>query len=181
MIDLTGQLTDIRRGQSSSLITFEICEDVARLEELKDSELRLKIARKKDIRSLNSNDYFHILNRKLAVRLGKSEPYMKNELLGKYGCKEYLDDKIVTITTLLEPDKMMQNEYLHVQCFDIRVKNDLTWYSYYVLRGSHTYTTSEMARLINGTIEDCKEQGIETATPDQLREMQALWENRGRV
>ena len=185
MIDFTGRLVELRRDyrQMKYLITFETHEDVARIDELNDCELKLKIARKKDIRSLDSNDYFHVLNRKLAQVLGYSEPYMKNELLGRYGQKEFLDDfgeHPATITTQLSPEKMMQNEFLHVQCFDIRVKNETTWYSYYVLRGSHTYSSEEMARLIKGTIEDCKEQGIETATPDELAKMAMLWERRGK-
>lgn len=183
MIEFSGRLVDIKRDYKTQepVITFIVHEDVARHEELNEKELRLKIAQKKDIRSLDSNDYFHVLNRELARRLNVSEAYMKNELLGRYGCKEYIDDKVTTITTQIEPQKIMENSFLHVQCFDIRVKNGITWYSYYVLRGSHTYTTQEMAKLIDGTISECKEQGIETAPPDDLAKMQALWEQRGKV
>lgn len=46
---------------------------------------------------------------------------------------------------------------------------------YLLLRGSHTYNTQEMSRLIDGTIQDAKEQGIETATPDELRRMKEQW------
>ena len=97
--------------------------------------------------------------------------------------EEYIDDleeHPAILTTQIAPDKFMSKEFLHVQCFDITVKKDKTWYSYYVLRGSHTYNSAEMARLIQGTIEDCKEQGIETATPDEIAKMQSLWENRGK-
>lgn len=43
--------------------------------------------------------------------------------------------------------------------------------TYLMLRGSHTYDTKEMSVLINGLVEECKEQGIETLTPDELRRM----------
>lgn len=184
MIDLSGHLVDLKRDFRSGkpLITFEveeICEDI---EKLKGDNLKLKIARKKEVRSLDSNDYFHVLNRKLAQKLNYSETYMKNILLGRYGQKEFLDEmetKHVTLTTQIPEYDFMQIEAMHVQCFDITVKNGITWYSYYVLRGSHTYNSEEMSRLIQGTIADCKEQGIETATPDELKKMAMLWENRG--
>lgn len=184
MIDVSGRLVEVRRDFKSQKLTvaFELNENVENIEGLQSDELRLKIARKKEIRSLDSNDYFHVLNRKLAKVLKKSEAYMKNELLGKYGEKEYLDDleeHPAILTTQISPDSFMSKEYLHVQCFDITVKKDKTWYSYYVLRGSHTYNSAEMARLIQGTIEDCREQGIETATPDELAKMAMLWEQKG--
>lgn len=188
MIDLSGRLVEFKRDLRAKklLITFETGEYCEGIESLTDDELKLKIARKKEVRSLDSNDYFHVLNRKLAVKLKKSEAYMKNELLGRYGQKEYVDEMgehPAILTTQIPPNDFMSKEFLHVQCCDIRVKKsdgkDITWYSYYLLRGSHTYNSAEMARLIQGTIEDCKEQGIETATPDEIAKMQMLWEQRG--
>lgn len=44
--------------------------------------------------------------------------------------------------------------------------------SYMLMRGSSTYNTEEMSRLISGLITDCKEAGIpdrEIATPDEQR------------
>jgi hypothetical protein len=46
-----------------------------------------------------------------------------------------------------------------------------------VMRGSHTYDTREMSRLIDGTVEEAKELGIETLTPEQLERMKASWGN----
>jgi len=47
------------------------------------------------------------------------------------------------------------------------------WYIAY--RGSHTYDTQEMHKLLEGTIYEAKEQGIETKTPDEIRRMEQLW------
>jgi hypothetical protein len=46
-----------------------------------------------------------------------------------------------------------------------------------LMRGSHTFNTKEMSRLIDGTIEEAKELGIETATPEQIRRMMAAWDS----
>jgi hypothetical protein len=42
--------------------------------------------------------------------------------------------------------------------------------------GSSKYTPSEFNRLIDGTIEDCKEQGIETIPPHELQRLKEEYE-----
>ena len=44
-----------------------------------------------------------------------------------------------------------------------------------VMRGSHTYDTDEMSKLIDGTVSEAKDLGIETLTPNQIREMKERW------
>jgi hypothetical protein len=45
--------------------------------------------------------------------------------------------------------------------------------------GSSTYDTASMSRLINIIVDDCKEHGIDTRTPDEINSMLALWEGAG--
>ena len=40
-----------------------------------------------------------------------------------------------------------------------------------MMRGSSTYDTREMSRLIDGLVEECKAQGIETLPPDEFGRM----------
>lgn len=49
-----------------------------------------------------------------------------------------------------------------------------------MLRGSSTYDTAEMSTLINGLVEECKDLGIETMTPQELERMMALYEQNRR-
>jgi hypothetical protein len=55
----------------------------------------------------------------------------------------------------------------------VKYLDDATFYKIY--RGSHTYDTKEMSLLIDGTVADAKELGIETATPDEIRQMKERW------
>lgn len=41
--------------------------------------------------------------------------------------------------------------------------------------GSSSYDTVQMSRLIDLLIEDCKAQGIETATPDEIARYKEEW------
>ena len=47
--------------------------------------------------------------------------------------------------------------------------------TYIMLRGSSSYDTKEMARLIDGLVSECKEVGIETLPPDEVERMMAAY------
>ena len=143
-------------------------------EELKDSEvLSLEIKKYRRSRSLNANNYFHLLLAKLADKLGTSKAYMKNTLISKYGQYSIENDKIVHLI-LRDDINVMEREEIHLQATSaVRILDDGQLYRVYrLMRGSHTYNSEEMAALINGTIADAKDIGIpdsEIATPDEKR------------
>ena len=41
--------------------------------------------------------------------------------------------------------------------------------------GSSTYDSKEMSRLLDAVIEDCKAQGIETMTPNEIERLKQAW------
>ena len=191
MIDLTGKLIEVCKDFKTRryVLNIAINEDAAPLGPLLNEDIVVKLARKKDRRSLDSNAYFHTLARKLAEKLGVSETYCKNHLISSYGQVESFDDEAIIYKTNAPEEYMMEREEIHSKLVKIKpeplydsngnetgIYKDVFFYRIY--RGSHTYNTEEMAKLIEGTIQECKAQGIETATPDELARMQALWENR---
>lgn len=166
---LTGRLT----------ILFEPCEDFRQTyEELKGCEkLSLEIKRYRRKRSLNANAYYWTVLSKLAKTVGLSNPECHNMLLRGYGQPEIFEDKCVymTIPDTEEAEKKVNNatDYHLQPTSQVREGNDGIMYrTYKLLRGSHTYNTAEMARLIDGLISECKHAGIpdrEIATPDEQR------------
>lgn len=181
MIDLTGKLLAVQRDFKTRKyeIAFTVNEDltcVSDLESLRaDDELTIKVARKKDKRSLDSNSYFHLLARKLSQVLGISETACKNILISRYGQVEMFDDEAIIYKTNAPEEYMIEREEVHSKLIQIKEENNRIIYFYRIYRGSHTYNTEEMAKLIKGTVEECQAQGIETATPDELAHMAQLW------
>lgn len=157
------------------LITFQIsaCEGI---ENYLDKDLVLKITQRREKRSLDSNAYFHVLADKLRQRLNVSMAYIKNHLIADYGQIEYIDEVPLIYKTTAPEEYMMEQEFIHSKCVKVTEENGHKIYFYRLYRGSHTYNTKEMAQLIDGTIQECKALGIETATPRELAEMQRLWE-----
>lgn len=156
-------------GTGEQIITYLYGADRGKLWDLTEHRER---------RSLDSNSYFHVLCDKLRQKLGISMAMCKNHLIADYGQIEYIDEEPLIYKTNAPEDRMMELETTHTKCVKVGEENGHRVYFYRVYRGSHTYNTAEMARLIDGTIEECKQQGIETATPDQLRQMAALWERK---
>ena len=170
---LKQPIIDFQSGRLTLL--FEPNEDFRETyEELKDCEkLSLEIKKYRASRSLNANAYFHVLVGKLADVLLVSKPAMKNRMLCKYGQLEYDNDKLVTF---IVDDELDVSEYEHIHLRPTSktktLDNGRLYRVYLVVRGSHTYDSKEMAKLIEGTISDCKDAYIpdaEIATPDERR------------
>lgn len=145
---------------------------------LKDCErisIEIKPYRKK--RSLDANAYYWTLITKLAAVTGLSNPECHNMMLRGYGQPEIFDGKCVytTIPDTESAEKKVNNatDYHLQPTSQVREGNDGVMYrTYKLLRGSSTYDTAEMARLIDGLISECKHAGIpdsEIATPDEKR------------
>lgn len=170
MIDYsTGRLT----------LLFAPCEGFRQsYEELKGYEkLSLEIKPYRAHRSLNANAYYWTLISKLAAAIGLSNPECHNMLLRGYGQPEIFEGKCVymTIPDTEDAEKKVNNatDYHLQPTSQVREGNDGIMYrTYKLLRGSHTYDTAEMARLIDGLISECKSVGIpdrEIATPDEQK------------
>jgi hypothetical protein len=47
--------------------------------------------------------------------------------------------------------------------------------AYLMIKGTSEYNTSEMAKFLDMVIQEAKELGIQTETPDEIARMNALW------
>ena len=56
--------------------------------------------------------------------------------------------------------------------------NGVLYRVYLVIRGSSTYNTREMSVLVDGIIQEAKQQGIETMTPADLAELRRIEQER---
>ena len=161
---------DVLTGKALDIVTYLMSAD-------KNVLWDLTLHKDKRKRSLDSNAYFHVLCDQLRQKLGISMARCKNHLISEYGQIFYLDDGSPMIYKSNAPEEfMIEQETIHSKCVKIVRENDKDVYFYRIYRGSHTYDTSEMSQLIKGTIMECEQQGIQTATPEELAHMAMLWE-----
>lgn len=134
----------------------------------KTYELTAKIFRK--ARSIPANAYFHKLCNSLAAVLGVDDDEMKVHLVLKYGTVAEKDGVPVTITLPKAVDS--KDFYRYAKWMEGDEYTD----TYLLYKQTHTLDGAEFGRLIDGTIEDCAELGIETIPPDELAQIMSTYE-----
>ena len=177
-MDLTGRVCEVSRDfiTKKPMIKFLINEEPHGIEAFEGKDLKIKVNKATNPRSLDANAYFHVLCDKLRLKLNMSMARMKNMLITSYGQIEYIEEGVpAAMKSNITPEQFAEMEEPHLKY--VKMSDDLA-YMYILYRGSHTYDTKEMHQLLEGTIQECQMQGIETKTPDEIARLEALWEMR---
>lgn len=179
-METTGRIKDISKDWKSDKLIVSFLVDAIPEEELKRlsdlEKLSIKAVRYSEKRSLSANAYFHVLVTKIADALRASNTEIKNRLIREYGAYEYVGDQIPTFRIKAEyEENMLNREDMHVNPVGREYDDGQEWVRMCFMRGSHTYNTAEMARLIDGAVNEAKELGIETLPPAELERMKNLW------
>ena len=140
-------------------------DDVSKIDDL---DIELKKHREK--RSLNANAYCWVLLQKLAEKLNTSKDDLYLIMLERYGQFTHLVVKPNVV------DKVKEEWRTCRVLGEITVngKKGIQLQCYF---GSSTYNSKEMSTFIDGIISECKEQGIETMTPNELERLKIEWGN----
>jgi hypothetical protein len=141
---------------------------------LEDADYELSIKKVGKRRSLNANAYFHVLVGEIAEVMGIGLEQCKVNMNIEYGTIA-TDENGKKIGFMLPQNVDVNTLYKYTKWFDEREINGVMFNCYIVFKETHTLDTKEMARLIDGTAQEAKQLGIETATPDELAQMKALW------
>jgi hypothetical protein len=177
MSELTGTIHSTAISlDGKPLITFEVNEyrDAVKMaQEFTGVPVSIKVTKKKKKRSLDSNAYFWILVDKLSQRLNlPKEDIYRNAIKNISGASEIV---------------CVKNEAVEKLCSGWN-RNGLGWQTetmpskiegctnvvlYY---GSSTFDQSQMTRLIDNIVQDCKAVGIETLTPNELARLLEGWQ-----
>lgn len=134
------------------------------LEQEKDKKLEIKIYRPK--RGQKANAYYWELLNKLANVLGTSNDEQHFLLLQKYG-------QVEMVSVLANIDVKGYFKY-YIEAGESNL-NGKTFKHYKVFKGSSEMDSREMSVLINGLVEDCREQGIETRPEEEVKSMLEEW------
>ena len=182
MMKITGKIADVSLNAISGKpkVTFEVNEKEALMagyDELWEKErlsIEVKPWRKK--RSLDANAYCWVLIDRLAEVLGTSkEEVYRNAVKGIGGnC-----DTVCVVNAALESVcKAWARHGLgwQTETFESKIDGCTNVILYY---GSSTYDTSQMARMIDNIVQDCKAAGVETMTPLELAGLVERWGNNG--
>lgn len=163
-----GEFMGVTFKGGKSVLMFSYSGDMGQIEGLNEGIFNIEVSKEKKKRSLDANAYFHVLVTKIAEAIGSSLTEVKNQMIREYGQYEYIDGKIPTL--LVKPeylDDFLKSPSIHLK--EEGMEGGRARMA--VMRGSHTYNTAEMSRLIDGTVEEAKALGIETLPPEELRRL----------
>lgn len=186
-MEFTGKI----KALAKDLITgkwnlqVELNEDAREISGLiKCEKLDMRLKQHRDKRSLDANAYYWVLLTKLAKVHGWTNSEAHNRMLRRYRQIERVDGNVIAVylpdVEEVEKDVLNKVEY-HLMPLREKVpdRNGEVKRVYLLLRGSSTYNTEEMARLISGLIQDCRDSDIPDSEIMTPFEKQKLFEQYG--
>jgi hypothetical protein len=180
-MEFTGKVLGINQDYMTGnfTISFTVNEQSAiknGYDEIKDVDvLEIKAIKHRKKRSLDANAYFHVLVGKIADCLKISKVSCKNVLICRYGQPELIDGEPLVYKSNAPPSYMQEQEMVHSICVGSKIESGKEVFFYRIYRGSHTYNSKEMSILIEGTVQEAKDIGIETMPPQELARMVERW------
>lgn len=125
-------------------------------------------------RSLDANAYFHVLVGEIAKVTNMGFDEVKTSLVTEYGTVER-DADGMKVGFKLPASVDVNRIYRYVRCFDTRTEGGVAFNCYIVFKQTHLMDSREMSRLIDGTVLEAKNLGIETLPPAELERMSLKW------
>ena len=172
-METTGKLTGVMRSfdGNSIVITLEVDPTAAgQIENLSaQDKLSIKVVKYRKKRSLDANAYAWVLMTKIADAVSSSKEEIYEEMLQKYGSVYEDEDGYITMTVKKSVDMTKIGGHWKY------IKDNGKFASYLMIKGSSEYDTEEMSHFIDRIVEESKDLGIETATPDELERMKQEW------
>lgn len=149
-------------------LVFEIDDDAQEIyEQFADQELKLTISKYYKSKTLSQNSYYWVLLSQLSLVL-KTTPQELHELNVQRHSIPWTDDdgKHLCISILKDilPPKV---EHLYWKW----IKDDGKCSAYMRIKGLSECNTQEVSMFLEDLIEECKANGIETMTPEELSQL----------
>lgn len=129
--------------------------------------LDLQVKEHREKRSLDANAYFHVLLSKIAEKTNVGLEDVKKRIVEDYGT--------VAFVARIPADADLETIYKYSKLIGASKGTKTPCNDWYIFKPTHELNTKEMARLIDGVIQEAKQLDIETKTPKELAEMMSLW------
>jgi hypothetical protein len=152
-------------------LTIEATGNVREMfEEMKDTDCDIKIKKHREKRSLNANSYLWVLCDRLAEKIGSTKIEIYRDAIRDVGIFKDFTLSPIEAPSLEKAWSMLGTGWLTER---IGFDDDNVFVRCYY--GSSMYNKRQMARLLDYIIQDCKNVGVETMTPEEIARLKAVW------
>jgi hypothetical protein len=177
MYEFKGTLKDISVDfiTGKAVLNLQVQEKqsaMALWDDLRGKDLAIKIGKYRERRSNDANAYCWVLIGKLAEKLNiPTEEIYRNAIKQIGGNYEVVCVMDAAVDKLCRSWSRNGIGWL-TDTMPSKINGCTNVLLYY---GSSTYDTAQMSRLINIVVDACREQGIDTRTPDEIANLLSLW------
>ena len=171
---IVGANIDFRTNKPQLLLEINEVNDFKSLvDDLNGCEkLSIEVKPYRQRRSLDANAYAWVLMDRLSAKLGETKEAIYREYIKHIGGNsETICIKTGAVERLCEGWSKNGIGW-QTDTFPSKLEGCTNVILYY---GSSTYDSAQMSRLLDLIIQDCKEQGIQTDTPDEIARLKSLW------
>ena len=130
-----------------------------------DKDKKFTIKEYKEKRSLDQNAYAWKLITEIGNVLRKSKEEVYLQMLKDYGQSE-----IVSILSSINP----KGYFKYYEAVGTGIVNNKEFTHYKIFKGSSELDSKEMSIFIDGIVQECKQLGISTLTPDEIAQLKFI-------
>lgn len=143
-------------GKPLELISYLYNADKEKQYELREYHKR---------KTLSQNAYAWVLINEIANKVNKSKEQVYLQMLKDYGQRTEI---------LLKADVKVKTYFKYYEAISKIKKDDMEFIEYYLYKGSSQFDSKEMSIFIDGIVEEAKQLGIQTMTPNEIRKMEII-------
>lgn len=136
-----------------------------------DPNKEYEIKEHKQKRSLDANSYSWVLMQKIADKVGNTKEEVYREAIKDVGQFEILPIKDEAVDTFKHAWTKKGLGWICETLGESKLEGYTNVIAYY---GTSCYTSDKMAKFIDYIVQECKQLGIETLTPDEIAQLKSL-------
>ena len=170
---MVGEIVDlsIDYDTGKTKINILVDTDAVKIEELQNQKLDIEIKKHREKRSLDANAYFWVLVSKIQDVVGIPKELIYKDLIKGIGSYEVVPIKDIAVAKFRQAWSKNGLGWV-TDTTKSKLEGFTNVIAYY---GSSTYDSKEMTRLIDLTIQECNQLGIETKTDEEIKSLLEGW------
>lgn len=145
--------------------------EINQVEELKGLKLNVELNKWKKKRSLDANAYLWVLIRELSKQTGVEPKEIYRDAISYLNTYDVIPIKNEAVERFIKNWNQNGDGWI-CEKFDSKLKGFTNIRAYY---GSSVFDSKEMSQLIEIIVNECKELGIETKPPEELKSLLEVW------
>ena len=164
---MRGRLIDFSTGYNrKQRVTIELDSDFREgFDALRQVDVEVSIKKWRAKRSKDANAYFHLLVNEIAAAKGLTDDEVKIDLVTSYGTYARDEDGMI-VGFKLPASVDASSIYPYTRMYKEIEESGKIFKCYLVYKQTRLMDSAEMAHLIDGTIREAQELGIDTDTPE---------------